>query len=79
MKESRPRGRPRKLPEHQAFSLRLPVELHQELRHYAVDARRSLNDILVDAITQWWAAQPERENVRRSGPRPPFPKRLRPT
>jgi predicted HicB family RNase H-like nuclease len=48
------RGRPRKTAEHQLFSLRLPPDLHNRLRHHALDERRSLNDILVEVIEEWW-------------------------
>lgn len=60
------RGRPEKLGDHQLFSLRLPVDLHRSLRHYALDEGRSLNDVLVDVIGGWWDEQ-ERTSRRRQG------------
>lgn len=48
-------GRPRKLFDHQLFSLRLPSGIHRDLRAYALDQNRSLNDILVEVIEAWWA------------------------
>jgi hypothetical protein len=55
------RGRPQKLGEHQPFSIRLPADLHQQLKHYVVDhPGRSLNDLIVEAVSDWWADVPER-------------------
>ena len=50
-------GRPAKLGHHQLFSLRLPSDLHGALRHYALDDERSLNDVLVQVIQDWWHDQ----------------------
>jgi hypothetical protein len=55
------RGRPAKLGEHQSYSLRLPTDLHQQLKHYVVDhPEKSLNDVIVDAVSKWWSDVPER-------------------
>lgn len=51
------RGRPPKLGDHQAYPLRMPVDLHKELRHYALDEGRSMNDVLVEVIKVWWDEQ----------------------
>lgn len=62
----RRRGRPRKLTDHQTFPLRLPRELHRQLRHHAIDAGSSLNDILVDVIERWWNNMPKNTDDARS-------------
>lgn len=55
------RGRPAKGGQHQSYSLRLPAELHQQLKHYVVDhPEKSLNDVIVEAVEQWWGAVPDR-------------------
>ncbi len=82
-------GRPKKLVDHQLFSLRLPSALHGELRHFALDEKRSLNDILVATIQEWWAqrsrastpARPTspRLNARRPDKSPPSSYNLRRT
>jgi hypothetical protein len=54
------RGRPEKLGDHQSYTLRLPVDLHRQLRHFAVDKGVSMNDILVQVIEGWWKDRPER-------------------
>jgi predicted HicB family RNase H-like nuclease len=54
MAQPRRLGRPPKLGDHRQFPLRLPAKLHRELRHYALDAGKSLNDILVEVISTWW-------------------------
>lgn len=58
---ARKRGRPAKPGQQQAFSLRLPVELHQQLRHYAFDQGASLNDVIVRAVQEWWRRVPDRQ------------------
>jgi hypothetical protein len=64
--EKRPRGRPSKLGDVQPFPLRLPVDLHKQLKHYVVDHEgRSLNDIIVEAVQQWWSQVPERDRYAR--------------
>lgn len=54
MPTGRGRGRPRKLEDHVLFSLRLPSDLHTELRKFAFDEKRSLNDILGEVVEKWW-------------------------
>jgi hypothetical protein len=55
------RGRPPKLGEHQSYPLRLPAELHQQLKHYVVDhPDKSLNDLIVEAVAEWWSRVPGR-------------------
>lgn len=51
--------------ETQLFSLRLPVDLHRELRHHAVDDGRPLNEILVEVIAQWWESEKTRRRSKR--------------
>jgi hypothetical protein len=64
MDEKAERGRPRKLSEdHRLFSLRLDSNLHQQLLVYAAAQRRSLNDVLVEVIENWWHLQPERAMI----------------
>lgn len=58
-------GRPRKRDETQAYVLRLPKELHRQLRLYAVHQGKSLNDVLVEALTHWWSDHPERAKFMR--------------
>jgi hypothetical protein len=41
----------------QLFSLRLPANLHRDLRHHAVDVARPLNEILIEVIEAWWKEQ----------------------
>ncbi|MDB4930712.1 MAG: hypothetical protein JWM10_3196 [Myxococcaceae bacterium] len=41
----------------QPFLLRLPMELHRQLRHHALDAGSSLQDVLVEVIEGWWSEQ----------------------
>lgn len=55
MEPKRPRGRPRKLGSHRAFTLRLPSELHGELLALARSEGRSLNDLLVQIAQEWLA------------------------
>lgn len=54
------RGRPPKLGDYQAYPLRMPVDLHRELRHLALDEGCSLNDLLVQVIQEWWQARGRR-------------------
>lgn len=66
----RGRGRPRKVEgEAKPFLLRLPEELHLELRHHALDEGRSLQDVLVEVIQEWWEKQRSR-TTKRTAPRP---------
>lgn len=39
--------------EFQAFSVRLPVALHQEARIKSVKTGKSLNEVIVEKITEW--------------------------
>jgi hypothetical protein len=57
----RGRGRPSKVGKHRAFSLRLPADLHQQLRHYSIDQRVPLNDMIVRAVEDWWSRVPDRK------------------
>lgn len=60
--EPKKRGRPAKAGDHQPFSLRIPTELHQQLKHYRVDhPETSINDLIVAAIERWWNSVPERQ------------------
>jgi predicted HicB family RNase H-like nuclease len=61
----RPVGRPPKLGDHQPYLVRLPTELHRQIKLYAVSKGLSLNDVLVDIIRDWWAEQPERAGIAR--------------
>lgn len=55
----RSRGRPSKFDEDvQPFVLRLPRSLHEELRQLAIEAERSLNDVLLLALREWQAHRP---------------------
>jgi predicted HicB family RNase H-like nuclease len=63
----KPVGRPPKRAETQPFTLRFSKELHRQLRLYAVHNGKSLNDVLVEAVEQWWAQQPERAKFVRLG------------
>jgi hypothetical protein len=53
-------GRPPKLGEHQAVSCRLPIPLFKALKHLAVDRAQSLNDVVIEALTEFWEHHPER-------------------
>ncbi|HKY38382.1 MAG TPA: toxin-antitoxin system HicB family antitoxin [Polyangiaceae bacterium] len=53
-------GRPRKHPETQSFSIRLPKDLHRQLRLYAVHQGQSLNDLIIGVLQGWWDDHPER-------------------
>lgn len=54
------RGRPPKLGETQAITLRLPVELHRAMRHYTIEARKSMNELITEVLQDWWSSQPGR-------------------
>jgi hypothetical protein len=58
--EKRGPGRPAKLGPHQAVSCRLPVPLFKALKHLAVDQAQSLNDVVIEALTEFWKHHPER-------------------
>jgi predicted HicB family RNase H-like nuclease len=59
---SRKRGRPRKLEAHKALSCRIPLDLYLALRHYSVDRGVSLNDLVIEALQNYWAHLPERKS-----------------
>jgi predicted HicB family RNase H-like nuclease len=40
--------------------LRLPRDLHRALKHAAVDRDTSVNEMLSQALREWWKDQPER-------------------
>jgi len=61
----RPPGRPPKLGNHQPYLVRLPTELHRQIKLYAVSKGLSLNDLLVRVIADWWTRQPERAGIAR--------------
>ena len=65
MATGRSRGRPAKLTDHQAFTLRLPKGLYRELKVAAASRDVSLNDLLIEVIDGWWSKQPKRKNVAR--------------
>lgn len=63
---ARPRGRPRKLAEdHRVFTLRLPADLHRELRALAGARATSLNDLVLGVLAAWWGEHPDRQLIRR--------------
>jgi hypothetical protein len=68
MAKNRGPGRPRKLADHVLFSLRLRSDLHTDLRKYALDEKRSLNDILGEIVEKWWDKR--RRDGRPSGRKP---------
>jgi predicted HicB family RNase H-like nuclease len=61
----RPPGRPLKLGRHQPYLVRLPPELHRQIKLYSVSKGLSLNDLLIDIIRDWWSRQPERAGIAR--------------
>ena len=65
MDSIRSRGRPAKLGNHRLFPFRLPADLHKELRHFAIDQERSLNEILVEVVRDWWRTGPDKGTVKR--------------
>lgn len=67
---TRGRGRPTKPDRQKAFSLRLPAELHQQLRHYSIDQHVPLNDVIVRAVEEWWSRVPDRQTYVRLVDRP---------
>lgn len=44
----------------QKFVLRLPRGFHTALRHVAIDRGLSLNALIAEVLSDWWAKQPER-------------------
>lgn len=44
-----------------AFSVRLPDHLHQQLKAYSIQKSTSLNELIVDVLTEWWERQPEQK------------------
>jgi predicted HicB family RNase H-like nuclease len=48
----------------QGLMLRLPKELHNGLRHLAIDRGVSLNALLTEVLEQWWSQQPERKKYK---------------
>jgi predicted HicB family RNase H-like nuclease len=40
--------------------VRVPKELHRALKHAAVDRETSLNELVLNALDEWWQVQPER-------------------
>jgi predicted HicB family RNase H-like nuclease len=50
----RSRGRPIKVENAKAFLLRLPANLHDGLLKIAKTQSRSLNDILLEVIEEWY-------------------------
>ena len=59
MPADRKKGRTRE-GEFQVFTLRLPADLHRQLRHYALDQEVSLNELVARVLDEWWQTQPER-------------------
>ena len=54
------RGRPKKWEGGtQVFSLRMPSDLHAEIRDYADTHHHAINGLLLDAIRAWWQSVPE--------------------
>jgi hypothetical protein len=55
-------GRPQKFGQRPyVLGLRLPAELHRQLRHYVVDhPPGTINDLVVAVLAEWWESQPER-------------------
>jgi predicted HicB family RNase H-like nuclease len=41
--------------------LRIPRDLHRSLKHAAVDRNISVNEMLSQALRDWWKTQPERD------------------
>ncbi len=56
----RQRGRPRKLHDFKALSCRIPNDLYMGLRHYALGHSKSFNDVMIEALQQYWNTRPER-------------------
>jgi hypothetical protein len=59
------RGRPAKDPTRKVFPVRLAADLKRELKHYAVDQDKDLNDILVGWIEAAWKSVKERKGQSR--------------
>lgn len=57
----------------QAFSIRVPLDLHRAARLKSVRTRKTLNEILVKKLTEWvnepdpQPAPTAKKNVRRNG------------
>lgn len=64
-KKKQGRGRPPKLGNHVATTLRLSKALHASLRLYAAAQRKSVNDIVVEVIEAWWSRQSDRGQYER--------------
>ena len=45
------------------YQLRMPEELHADLRHFSVDCGRSMNEIVVEVLEVWWKER-NRKGVR---------------
>lgn len=46
-----------------SFLLRLPEQLHQELKVFATTQRQSLNGIAVGVLQEWWDRHPMRGQI----------------
>lgn len=51
----------------QALTLRLPPELHEQLRTHAYLTRRSINETLTEVIDRWLSGPGRDEIVRAAG------------
>ncbi|MCB9652887.1 MAG: Arc family DNA-binding protein [Deltaproteobacteria bacterium] len=47
------------------FVLRMPVELHRMLRTFAASRGRSMNEVLVEVLEEWWRRNPDRRAFER--------------
>jgi predicted HicB family RNase H-like nuclease len=66
--EKRPkrgRGRPQKLGDYRALTIRIDAELYKQLKHLAVDRDESFNDLVAAALAEWWRGRPERAKYAR--------------
>jgi hypothetical protein len=59
MKKQRSAGRPSVGPRQQ-FTIRLDEQTAQELRLYCAVTRATVGGLALDAMTAWWAQNPER-------------------
>jgi predicted HicB family RNase H-like nuclease len=55
------------------FALRLPADLHRELKLYSVSAGTSLNKLIVERMVAWWQKNPSREQFAKLAKGKPVP------
>jgi predicted HicB family RNase H-like nuclease len=44
----------------QYFSLRMPTDLHRQLKFFALSRDSTLNDLIIEVLAEWWGKNPEK-------------------